>query len=202
MNRKINRKLKSERTRRVKEAVRGLLDTDALESAKQNLAWIEAYHQLMRSVQRATQAKWMFTIGFSCILAIGLASTLRYPFPSNVTLEIEAGNVSMESNEAWFYDGFLMLDRIVLDGISAIRAVGLNLEEQIDPTKVAADVNLQGKEIALETLELPDGTGVELSAKDDELIMYIKDKPVSGQLSVIERGSRRRGVAEPQGCDD
>ena len=199
MNRKTNKRLKAERARRMSEAARALLDTDNLGAAKENLAWIDASSQLMRSARQATQPKWTIVIGFCCVLVVALAGTLRFPY-AHVSLEIESESVGLVLGEDWTFRRSLALDRVVLDGISAISAPGVNLEERIDSTEEVAVAVLQGGGVTLEELALQTGADVELGAKDNELQMFVKNSPVSGLLFVenaeimIEIGDQRRTV--------
>lgn len=207
MNRKTRKRLKSERTRRMSAVARALLDADDLGAAKENLAWIDASSQLMRSVRQATQDKWMVVIGCCCVLVAALAWTLRIP-SAHVSFEIESKTVALVLAEAWTFSHPLALDRVVLDGFSTVSAPGVNLEERSDPAEEAGAAILEGGVITLEGLTLQANADVEFGETGEELQMSIKGAAVPVVLLVedaemmLEIGDRRRTMRIVSRPDD
>ena len=207
MNRRTDRRLKAERARRVDEAARALLDGDDLGAAKENLDWIDACAQLRRAAQRAGRARWTIIAGFLCLLLVGTAATVRTP-SAHVALEIETEDVQFLRVEEWVCNYPYVLDRIVLDGVTAIDGYGLGLEERYDPAEEIALVALQGGGIELEELEVMADAKVELSAREGELLLFVTGAPVSGRLLVwdaaltIEAKERKREIQIAPSVDD
>jgi len=188
-------------------AARALLDADDLGTVKENQAWVDASSQLMRSARQATQAKWTIVIGCCCILVVALAWTLRIP-SAQISLEIESASVGLVLGEAWTFSHPLALDGVVLDGLSAVSAPGVNLEERSDPAEEAGVAILEGGVITLEGLTLPANADVELGATGEELQMFIKGSAVPVVLLVedaemmLEIGDRRRTMRIASRPDD
>jgi len=199
------KQFKLERERHI-QAIVSQSKQDNLDSAKNNLAWVEFYSQLL-SIKKSTrlaQLVWSVVIALICLFIVGLAWILPV-FSAKVLLEIETKSVTLTLNEEWYADEPFLVDSFKINKLAEVVAPGvgdgnwnsekMELSQQkttvaklkvclrensrICKTLTNAQELSQMPECVLKDLPYP---RIDFSVQDDKLNMYVKCAFVTGEL--------------------
>lgn len=182
MDKKLTKRLNEERARRLSEAAK-LLENDDIDGAKSQLNWVDTSSKLLSSTQHATRRKWSVIILSVCVVLAGIAWTLRIS-RTHVSLDVITENVVLTLRQDWSCNHHFTPGRILISNITELSAPGLNLTAGANSGKDSMWLELQGNGISVEELTLLAGANVELSLKDHEFQLFVKESPLAGELLV------------------
>jgi hypothetical protein len=188
VNKETIKRLHTERARRLQGAVKKLLDDDDREGAEKQLEWLETSAKLLPGAQHTNTRKWTVVIGVICLVIVGLAWTVRV-FSTHVSLKVTTGNVVLSLRENWSSNHQFAADEIFIDNVA------------VDSGKVTTSMELKGlagEKIIINQLQIQKGAQIELSVKDHELTIFVKEAQVSGSVNAHKA---RMKIETDEGAD-
>ncbi|OQY59615.1 MAG: hypothetical protein B6245_05770 [Desulfobacteraceae bacterium 4572_88] len=205
-NREILNRLDSERVQRIKAASLKLLNNDDLEGAERDLAWVETSSKVIVSIQKTERFFWLVTIGFIVLLFVGLACTLSI-FSTQVSFEVVTESLTLTLDKEWAAEEWskrnpeFIPSQVVINNVDTIRALGLDIREEIRQQGKALKVmDIRGEKISVNRLALMANPSVmpqarqaspndapqvlELRFQNDTLDLYAKESVLLAELFV------------------
>lgn len=181
MDRKVFEQFQAERARRFDEAAQKLLAQNDVEAAKKYLDWAETSAKLLAAPQQAARRRWTLFVLAVCVLAVGLAWTLRISF-THLALDVTTGNVVLTLRNKWTWDQQFNVERVFVNNLNTLAAPGLNLSVRSETGD--ASIDLQGTGIQLNELTIASGAEIEFKVLHNELQWFIKKASLTGTLQV------------------
>ena len=175
------KRLDSEREKRIKDASVKLLENSDLEGAKQDLAWAETSSKLIASTTLATRLKWSALFICLCLLIVGLLWTLHVR-STHISLDILTQNVSLTIHQDWSSKFKFLSDHIFINNIKKVS--GLNPEIKLKPDEMSLSLELSGKDIMIDKLDISAPANIELRFENSALKFFIKKSQLRGDLFV------------------
>lgn len=175
MSQSLLQQFHAERARRFEEAARKVLEGQDVDAGKKYLEWVDTSTKLFAPTQQVIRRKWSLMVLALCVVLVGLAWTLRIPF-THVALDLTTGNVMLTLQDAWTCDQQFVVEKVFINNL-------VELQGNIIPTgTTSASIELQGSGIRLEDLTLAAGAEIELSIRDHEVQLFVKQSALSGTL--------------------
>jgi hypothetical protein len=188
MRNDTTKRLAVERRQRLDDAARKLLDENDVEGANAALTWVETSSKVLSVARQVSRRRWAIGILAFCLIVLGLAWTLRMTW-MHVTLDVSTQNVIMGLSDSWESGLVLQADRVIISRLAEVNAPGLRLVAKMDPAQETMWLEIQKNTLASEPLTLTGLTfhqpaDLELSLRNGELWLFVKNSAISGIVSV------------------
>jgi len=184
LDRKTFRQLKSEQNKRKLFLAENLLANDT-ERAKTNGEWIELATSLLAPTEKRILLFYLTGI-FVLLFGFLWLKTCT----TEIRMEIESENFKMMLGEDWASerqsnDRHMTGDSFSVNNLLHAQGTpGLNLPAKDYPEEASASLDVKGDGIVLSRLILKKDANVEFNASDRVLKLFVKEKPVYGELLV------------------
>ncbi len=190
MNEKLLDKIKELEKKRdviLEQEVEKLLDIDTGEDIQSNLDWLEKSSKLLSYKKNIMSGKKnrrlipAMILLLSCTLAIGLLWSIS---KSQITVSMKtvSSNVGFTLSENWSLPETLTTDYLRIENFQALHApeLGITFEDQSGN----AQLEISGKNIVIETLDLESNGIIEFDTDSNYLTISVKQSKVKGAFAV------------------
>lgn len=184
MKSQLRRSLRAKREEKIEKAVRELVSGSDATSLKPALESIGIYSALLSEVEALPAREWMWpaVITCLCIAVVGILWSLRVS-RTDVSLTVDSFSLRANLADTWKIENAFRSQLMHLERLGTISAP--NLDISIDQNSGDAWLQLEGGQIALQTLELKDKTMVEISSSTDEVDLFASRGPLQGRITVV-----------------
>lgn len=191
MEQELFERLSAERTNRLNQAAKKLLENDDMESAAKQLAWVDTAGKVIdagAAKKKGMQGPMIWAIIISLIL-LGLAWTLHVP-SVHVTANVSAETVGIKLDSTWRPHQRMGMTQLFINQIASLDAPGLPQLAVASPENPAS-LELSGQ-IVVTAIEIPANAVLEFSRSDDTLHIFIKQTQLyltvqAGKADVLMR---------------
>ncbi len=192
MDNELLERLAAERTQRLNQAAKNLLETNDVESAAKQLAWVDTAGKVMSATATKTHGVRgpMIWAALISLVLLGLAWTLHIP-TTHVTTDVNAEMVNLKLDSPWRPHQTLYAARLFVNQIAELDAPGLPDISMISPENPAS-LDLSGQ-IAVTAIEIPADATLEFARDGDTLQIFIKQ----AQLRLTVQAGKADVIAQP-----
>lgn len=177
----------SERNQRINSVCHKFWEEQDSEGARNDLKWLEISDKLLdyekERERRAFTFKSIPVVSLIIVLIVSLWVILNPIRSTSISLEIITKTVTLELSNDWTSNYDFISENIFINNIDILETSLQDLPRGIDPEHELTTMNLQGqKNMTLEDLRLTDGAKIEVTARDDQLNLFVKHSPLSGNI--------------------
>lgn len=190
------KELEKKRAVTLEQGVERLLAIDTGEDIQSDLEWLEESSTLLNHVKNIMSGKksWKLIgaiiLFLTCTLIVGGLWAISLP-ETYVSMKTVSGNVGFTLSENWSLPETFTTDYLRIENFQALHAPELDIT--FNHQSANAQLEISGKNIVIERLELESNGIIEFDTHSDLLTISIKHSPVNGAFAVknISRLSTR-----------
>lgn len=182
MSEKLLVKLEKKTDEKIEQVVEKLLKSDPGENIKSNLDWIEKSSKLL-SYKRKKNKLWIpasVVLIICTVVAGGLWAISKSEI--NVSMKTVSSNVAFKLSERWSLPAPFTTGNLRIENFQALHSPELGITFEDDSG--SAQLEVSGKNIVIEKLELESNGIIEFDAGSSLLTISIKNTTVKGTFSV------------------
>lgn len=181
------RRRHSLRVQRINSVCHKFWEEQDFEGAGSDLKWLEISDKLLDYEKKRERRAFTFKSVLVVSLIIVLIVSLWFiPIRStSISLEIITKTVTLALSNDWTSNYDFISENIFINNIDILETSLQDPPRGIDPEHELITMNLQGqKNMTLEDLRLIAGAEIEVTARDDQLNLFVKHSPLSGNIYV------------------
>jgi hypothetical protein len=183
MSDKLLKKLEKIRNKKIKQQAERLIKNDICEDIKSDLDWIETSSRLL-SYKKNNKLFGLIpppVVLIICFLVAGFLWAVSLP-GINVTMKIVSDSVSFTLSEKWSLPKPFTTRYLRIENFQALHApeLGISFEDESG----SAELEIYGKNIVIEKLELESKGIIELDSNSNRFTFSIKQTKIKGAFSL------------------
>jgi len=195
-------KLESERDQRIKSASDKLLAKDDLAGAEKDLTWVDTSSKLITFAHHAARIRWTIIFSMICLVFVGLLWTVHVR-STHITVELYTDNLALTLKQEWLSRLKFLADHVYINNLQEIgghiqgttagdlkKPCNLKLPVTLQPDQMPFGFDLQGANLEIDELKLGAAAELELTWADAMLKLFVKKKPMQGQLYLKQAALR------------
>src|SRR5258706_5340693 len=184
MKASLRRALRRKRDEQAEKLVRQLISGDDLPDIKSELDKINSYSSLLTITDTLPDREWIWPAVITCIClaVVGILWSFRVSH-TDISLALDTTSLRASLGEPWKIENAFHSPLMHFERLTAISAP--NLGVSIEPGTGDAWLELDGGQVALQTLELKEQALLEILSEENPVDLYASRAPLVGRASIL-----------------
>jgi hypothetical protein len=180
----LRRALRRKRDELAEKLMRQLTSSDAAPDIKSDLDKINSYSSLLTITDSLPDREWIWPAAITCICLtlVGILWSFRVSH-TDISLAVDTTSLRASIGEPWKIENAFHSPLMHFERLTAISAP--NLGVSIEPGPGDAWLELEGGQVALQTLELKEHALLEILSEENTVDLYASRAPLVGRVSVL-----------------
>jgi hypothetical protein len=180
----LRRALRRKRDQQAEKLVRKIISGSNIPEIKSELDNISNYSSLLSVTESLSNREWMWPAVVTCICLtlVGILWSFRVS-RTDISLTLDTASLRASLGDGWQIENAFHSSLMHFERLTEISAPNLGIS--IEPSSGDAWLELEGGQIALQTLELKGNALVEILSEDNAVDLYASRSPLVGRVSAL-----------------